>query len=925
MTSRPQPLLRGRRAECETLDALIHDARSGRRAVLVLQGDAGIGKTALLEYLISTSPASAVLRVAGVESQMELAFAGLHELCRPLLDKIARLPDPQAEALGIAFGLRRGDPPDPFLLGLAVLSLLAEGAREQPLVCLVDDAQWLDSASVRTLAFVARRLVAESVVLVFAGRTCQHLQALAGLAQLTVRGLARADAHALLEATLTGSLDSRVRDRVLAEADGNPSALLELPRWFSVTELTFGPDPAAAGGPGSATSRLEEGFRQQLGWLPEQSRRLLVTAAAEPLGDVNLMWRAAELLGIGPEAADAAQAAGLIELREVVRFRHPLMRSVAYRFAPPAERQAAHRALAEATSAAVDPDRRAWHRACAATGPDEGVAVELERCASRAMAQGGLAAAAAFLERAAMLTPAAADRAHRQLDAAQAMLHAGALDAASNLLAVTAHEPLTELQLARIDVLRARIGFAASRGNEALPLLLSGAGRLVSLDLDLALDTYVDALTVALFAGRLASGPGAVEVAHAARTAPVPACPRRGDVLLKAVAVLFADGYPAAVPLLKRAVRDFDSDELSLEEGVRFLWLAAVVASDLWDEVAWDRLTTRHLRIVRGAGAFSALPLALNTRVYVDLFAGELAAASAVVEEIRAVTAVAESKLTPYGAVGLAAFRGDEEHAAAMITAAMDDATARGEGIGVSLTHWARALLYNGLGRYPEALRAARVSAAFPAEMGVSNWGLIELVEAAVRSGELATAAVAFEQLSEMTKASGTDWALGVAARAGAQLHDDARAEKLYREAIDRLGGTGVRAELARARLLYGEWLRRAGRRVEAREQLRVAHESLTTMGMTAFGERARRELAATGETVRRRTVDTPHVLTAQELNIARLAAEDHSNTEIGARLFISPRTVEWHMRKVFTKLGITARRQLPEVLRTATAWSRTD
>jgi DNA-binding CsgD family transcriptional regulator len=917
MNSQPQPRLGGRRGECETLGALIEEARSGRSAVLVLRGEPGIGKTALLEYLIGTGEAGLVLRVAGVESQMELAFAGLHELCGPVLDRLDRLPAPQAEALGTAFGLRRGNPPDPFLLGLAVLSLLADGAREQPLICLVDDAQWLDVASAQTLAFVARRVVAESVVLVVAIRTNHDDQVWAGLPQLTVRGLSRADADALLEATLTGPLDSRVRDRILAEAHGNPLALLELPQWFSVTELTFGPDPAGVAGPRSATSRLEEGFRRQLDLLPDHSRRLLVAAAAEPLGDVDLLWRAARRLGIGTEAAIAAERAGLIELRETVQFRHPLVRSAAYRSATSAERQAAHRALAEATDADLDADRRAWHRACAASGSDENVAAELERCAARAQAQGGLAAAAAFLERAAMLTPDATTRTHRQLEAAQALLYAGALDAALNLLAVAGHGPLTELQHARVDVLRAQIELASNRSNEALPLLMSAAERLAPLDVELALDSYVDALTAALFAGRLASGPGAVEVARAARTAPMSAHPRRGDVLLQAVAVLFADGYPAAAPLLRRAVRDFDTDALTLEEGVRFLWLAAVVASDLWDERAWDRLTSRHLRIVRGAGALSALPLALNTRVYVDLFAGDLSAASAVVEETRAVTEAAESRLTPYGAIGLAAFQGDEQQAAPVIKAAMDDAVARGEGIGVSLTHWARALLYNGLGRYPEALEAGRISAAFPAEMGVSNWGLVELVEAAVRSGELATAALAFEQLSEMTLASGTDWALGVAARAGAQLHDDARAEDLYREAIDRLGGMGVRAELARARLLYGEWLRRAGRRLEAREQLRVAHRSLTTMGMAAFGERARRELAATGETVHKRTVDTRRELTAQELNIARFAAEELSNTEIGARLFISPRTVEWHLRKVFAKLGITARRELPDALRT--------
>jgi DNA-binding CsgD family transcriptional regulator/tetratricopeptide (TPR) repeat protein len=456
-----------------------------------------------------------------------------------------------------------------------------------------------------------------------------------------------------------------------------------------------------------------------------------------------------------------------------------------------------------------------------------------------------------------------------------------------------------------------------NRGNEALPLLLAAAHRLERLDVELALDSYVDALIAALFAGRLASGAGAVEVAHAVRGAPMSARPRRGDVLLQALSVRWADGYPAAAQSLKRAVRVFDTDELTLEEGVRFLWLAAVVALDLWDERAWDRLTRLHLRIVRGAGALSALPLALNTRVFVDLFAGDLAAASAVVEETRAVNEAAESQLTPYGAIGLAAFHGHEE-AVPFIAAEMRDVAARGEGIGVALTHWAQALLCNGLGRYAEAMEAGRISAAFPAEVGVSNWGLTELVEAAVRAGEPAIASAAFEQLSEMTQASGTGWALGVAARCHAQLRDGQQAEDSYREAIERLEPTNAHSELARAQLLYGEWLRRARRRQEARAQLRSAHTSFTTMRMDAFAERARRELAATGETVRKRTVDTAQELTSQERHIARLAAEGLSNAKIGAELFISPRTVEWHMKKVFAKLGVTGRKKLSEALDTA-------
>ncbi|WP_344215063.1 helix-turn-helix transcriptional regulator, partial [Kribbella sancticallisti] len=751
----------------------------------------------------------------------------------------------------------------------------------------------------------------------FAARTTGDETRWAGLPQLTVHGLRQTDAEALLESAVISPLDSRVRTRILDETRGNPLALLELPHWLSTTELAFGSDHTDTT---TVITRLEQGFLRRLEQLPEQSRLLLLTAASEPLGDVGLLWRAAERLELDWDAAIPAEAAGLIELRYTVHFRHPLVRSVAYRSATPYERQMVHRALADVTDPALDPDRRAWHRARAAFGPDEVVAAELERSAGRALSHGGLAAAAAFLERAAALTPDAAERARRELDAARAMLHAGTFEAALHLLAMAESGPLSELQRAQIDVLRAQIGFASRRGNEALPLLLNAARRLEPLDAELALDCYVDALTAALFAGRLASGAGAVEVAQAALSAPMPAEPRRGDVLLQGVAMQFGDSYPAAVPLLRQAVQVFDSDDLSMEEGVRFLWLATVVASDLWDHEAWRRLAGRHVRFARDSGALSALPLALNTQVFVNLFAGDLTAASVLVDEIRIVTDVAGTDLTPYGAIGLAAFRGHEDQAGPLISAAMENVASRGEGIGVSLTHWAQALLCNSLGRYSVALQAARVAAAHPEEMGVANWGLIELVEAAARAGEPATAATALEQLSALTQASGTNWALGVEARSAALLNDGGRAEDLYREAIHLLGQTEVRVELARAELLYGEWLRRGGRRVEAREQLRSAHTMLAAAGLDAFASRARHELAATGETVRKRSVETRQELTSQELHIARLAADGLTNPQIGAALFISPRTVEWHLGKVFAQLGVTARSHLREALRPTVA-----
>lgn len=914
-TGSTPPQLLGRRRECDALDDLVRSARSGHSGVLVVHGEPGIGKSALLDHVAAGASDCRVLRVAGVESERELAFAGLHQVCRPFLDQLDRLPAPQADALGVALGSSVGDPPDRFLVGLAALTLLAEGARDEPLVCLVDDAQWLDKASAQTLTFVARRLDAEAVVLVVATRPHEDGHIWSRLPRLDVRGLPRSDAEDLLRSTVTSPLDPRVRDRILAEARGNPLALMELPRWFSTTELVVGPH---AGGAPSLTNRMEAAFRLDLEQLPEPSRRLLLVAAAEPLGDVGLLWRAAEHLGLDRDAALAAQASGLVEVRDRVLFRHPLVRSVVYHSATVPERRGVHGALAAVTDPTSDPDRRAWHLASSATGPDEAVASELELSADRAAARGGLAASAAFLQQAALLTPDAPDRARRQMKAAEVFFGAGQLDAASDLLPVIASEPLDDRQQARLEMMRAQIAFTRRRDHDSLPVLLKAARRMEVVDAELALDSYVDALTAALFAARLAPASAVMDVARAARGARLPEEMRTSDVLLEAVAVLYVEGYPTAVPLLEDAVGRCRREDLSRKEGVRLLFLAAAVAAGLWDDRAWDHLSRRHLEIVRESGTLSALPLALDTRVIVELLTGERSAADRLVEEIRAVDSAAQAVLPSYGVLAHAAFRGDETKAQPLIAAVHADAVDRGEGIGVAVAHWMHALLCNGQGRHRDALADGDVVAtALPVEIAVGTWGIVELIEAAAQAGEHATAVAAFEQLAEMARASGTDWALGVAARCEAQLRDGERAESLYRESIDRLGRTLVRTDGARARLLYGEWLRRVGRRPEAREQLRAAHDQLMAVGLYAFADRARRELAAVGETVptRTRARTTLHDLTSQELHIARLAADGLTNPDIGAELFISPRTVEWHMRKVFTKLGISSRRQMRDAL----------
>jgi DNA-binding CsgD family transcriptional regulator/tetratricopeptide (TPR) repeat protein len=910
-------MLVDRDSECRVLDHLLEHLERGMSQVLVIRGEAGIGKSALLEYLVERASDYRVIRAVGVEADSELAFAGLHQLCTPLLDRLDRIPGPQSEALATAFGLRVGAPPERFLLGLAVLSLLTEAAAERPVLCVIDDAQWLDRASAQTLGFVARRLGAESVALVFALREPDQ-ELFVGLPQLALDGLPPEDAQDLLAAAIHGPLDERVRDRILVEARGNPLALLELPQDLSYAVLSGG--VGLLGGKGLAR-RIEDSFRRRLAPLPADVRRLLLLAAVEPMGEPALVRRAAQLLGIDVDALSPAEFAGLLQLGERITFRHPLVRSAVYREATPTERREVHRVLAAVTDPAVDADRRAWHLAHAATGPDEYIAGELERSADRARARGGIAAAAAFLERAAILSPDPADRAGRALAAAQARIQAGAFDAALDLLAMAEAGPLTELQRARVDVVRAQRAFLTNRGRDAPPLLLKAAKRLEPIDGDLSRATYLDALSAAMFAGLLASpGGGALEVSRAASSAPRPRnAPRAPDLLLDGLSANFSAGYAAGAPILREALAAF-GDGMSDDEELHWLWLACVVALHLWDDERWDVLSERYVHLARTAGALSELPLALSMRSYLLMFAGELSTASSLVDEIHTVTEATGSNPAPYAALAFAAIRGRQDEASALIEATIADATRRGEGVGVSVAQRANAVLNNGLGRYREATAAAQRALQYQQHPqlrypGVANWAAAELIEAATRCGMTEAATETFDWISTMTGASATAWALGVESRSRALLTDDASAELLYREAIDQFSRTRVRTELARVRLLYGEWLRRQGRRIDAREQLRAAHEMFTAMGAEAFAERARHELIATGEKAGKGALATTGRLTARETQVARMARDGLSNPEIGARLFLSPRTVEYHLGNVFTKLGITSRHELNRAL----------
>ncbi|MEV4049965.1 AAA family ATPase [Amycolatopsis sp. NPDC049688] len=896
------PALIGRHSECAALDRLLAGARSERGQVLVLRGEAGIGKSALLEYAGAQAREFRVARAAGVEAEQVMAYAGLHQLCAPFLDRLDRLPGPQRDALGTAFGLSAGARPTRFLVGLAVLTLLADVAEEQPLLCLVDDAQWLDRMSAVVLAFVARRLLAERIAVVFALRDGGHEPDLAGLPELPVGGLGEAESDALLASVVKGPLDARVRDRIIAETHGNPLALLELPRAWTAADAFGQPVPLAG--------RIEECFVKQLEPLPADTRRLLLIAAAEPLGGATLLWAAAGRLGLGADPATAAEATGLIEFGRRIRFRHPLVRSAVYRSAPARDRQEVHRALADVTDPDRDPDRRAWHRAQATVSPDEDVAADLERSAGRARARGGLVAAAAFFEQAALLTPEPARRAERELAAAAVKRDAGALEEALGLLDSAAAGPPDAGRAAEAERLRGQIAFDRRRGGEAARLLLRAAGQLTPLDANRARETYLEALGAALWAGSDAGGlAAAAEAARAAPPAPVP--PRAVDLVLDALVARLTDGYRAAAPLLSSALAAVQALDVSAEDTGRVLWLlgnraGGMIATEAADFEAARAFAARQVQLARDAGALVQLQFALNFLGVNELLAGELTAAAASAEEDRVIADVTGNAPVGYAAMLLEAFRGREARAGFEDIAR--EASARGQLRLVTFADYGRAVLYNGLGRHDAALAAAR--RVFDHDVvGFQGLATAELAEAASRTGDKALLAAAAARSAERAAAAGTAEAKGMDARVRALGGTDP--DDGYRESIACFERTPLRVDLARSHLLYGEWLRREGRRVDARPHLHTAHEQLATMGLAAFADRARRELQATGETARKRTAEPAGELTSQEFQIARLAAEGYSNPEIGTRLYLSPRTVEWHLRKVFGKLGISSRRQL--------------
>jgi DNA-binding CsgD family transcriptional regulator len=881
------PSLINRHYETGRLRALADAAEQGTGGVLVLRGEPGIGKSALLEHLEHTvSEKFQIIRASGAEFEGELPFAALHQLCVPLLGHLGALSTPYRASLQVAFGLAEGIP-DPFRVGLASLDLLAAAAAERPMLCVVDDAHWMDDASARALTFLARRISAEPVAMVFAARDQSTAQGLDELPSLTVEGLNDAHARALLAAQKTVTLDDRVRDRILAEANGNPLALIELPKAGGFVLPT--PSPVA--------SRIERSFRARASEPPPHAQLLLVLASADPTGDPRLLWAAARRLGIDvPAASAAAEATGLVRFDTRARFCHPLARSAVYRAAEPRRRQAAHRALADATDPVIAADRRAWHRAQATAGPDDRVAAGLEASASRAQARGGVAAAAAFLERAAALSLAPGKRTERTLAAAQATLEAGEADRAADLVASIDPETLDESQQASVDLLRGRIAFVggadgASGGPDSM---LRAAQRIAAVDPQRSREYFVAALEMALVVSR-ASGVRD-RVLDAARSAP-PA-PHPPD-LLDSLVLLSAEGHSAGAPVLRRVLSDG-------ARWTRVPALATMLAGELWDLDLYTEIVEWLVRTGHDTRSPMTVRLGLSQVALSAVITGDFGRAMAAIAEEEAIADAFGDVPQLYSRVYLAAMRGRRGEALELFA----EATSRGAGQLAENPDAAAAVLYNGLGEYRAALDAAERTVA-RGELFVSGFVLPELVEAAVRCGESAVAESALESLLERTTHSGTGYALGVAAGARALVHGT---EEDHQEAVKHLTGTPLAPDLARAHLRYGEWLRRAGRRRDAREHLRTAHEQLSRIGMEAFARRAANELRATGEVARRRSEHIYDRLTMQEMHIARQVATGATTKEVAGRLFLSPRTVDAHLRNIFRKLGITSRRQLRDL-----------
>jgi DNA-binding CsgD family transcriptional regulator len=895
--------------EAALIGRLLDAVRGGLSGTLVLRGQPGIGKTALLDWTVGQAGDMLVTRVVGVETEMDLGFAGLHQVLVPFLGGLSGLPEPQREALGAAFGLVAGPAPDRFLVGLAALTLLTEAAAERPVLCVVDDAQWLDLVSVEVLGFVARRLLADRVGMVFAVRDGERrTAALDGFSDLEVGALPDEAAAELLAASAGQPVEQRVSERIVAQTAGNPLALVEFGSELSAAEAA-GIAPLAQ--PLRYSGRLEELYQARVRALPPDARLLVLLAAADQAGDPAVIWRAADVLGLDPELAALQAVDRLVSWEPSVRFRHPLMRSAAYYTATVAARRRAHEALA---AAGRDPDRRAWHLAEAAPGPDEQVAAELEHSADRARAHGGWASRAVFMERAAELTPEPDGRARRLLEAAEARFEAGDASATRELLRRAAPQLGDLLARAKARRLDGLSRYAAGEFGAAVPVLLDAARMIEPQDATLARDTLLDAYVAEQFSGAYAADMvEALRVAQAMFGAGQPAA-KPADLLLGGFAAMAEHRYAAGAPLLHAAIAPLSGGDPPPDDIVRRFLPMAMAASLLYDDTAWHELEHRWVPELRRRGALAILVAALATLSYNQLTEGRFADAEATLAEGRELSAATGFRaflaLFATAELSVLAWRGREADARALAGKLLGDFTAVGHGLGITRVRVALCVLEVGLGNYAEALRIVRAGG--PGQGAVS---LVELVEAGGRSGDRDAPAAALAAFEPLAEAAGTQRALGQLALCRALLADDADTEPGYQLAIEHLRQSRDVPLLARSHLLYGEWLRRQRRRRDAREQLRTAWETFTGLGMSAFADRAHAELRATGETAGKRSAATQDALTPQEAQIARLASEGASNQEIAARLFISASTVEYHLGKVFRKLGITSRGRLARAL----------
>ncbi|MFI5592421.1 AAA family ATPase [Amycolatopsis sp. NPDC051758] len=884
-TSSRLGLVIGRHDERHRLNEVIRNAASSQGGALVVKGEAGIGKTALLADATLEASAFRVVHASGSEFEQELPYAGVHQLCMPMLEHLTSLPPRHRDALQVAFGLADGTP-EVLHVGLAALGLLTAAAQDQPLLCLIEDAQWLDGESLKAMIFLARRLATDPIAMLFAVRSGpgsgDEFDELPGL---LVGGLNDEDAKSLLTTRSPFPLDEQVRDRLVAEAQGSPLALLELPRAGGFVP----PDGS------SVPSRVERGFQDRLTGLSDQARTLLTVASADPTGDPSLLWTAAGHLGLDLTLAGAeATGTGLAEFGHRVRFCHPLARSAVYRAAPAAERRLAHDALAESTDPQVAPDRRAWHRAQASASPDDDIAAELERCASRARARGGVAAAAGFLERSVALSLAPGRRIERTLAAGQANLDAGLTDVALELLSTLKTAELTEFQHARVDLLRGRAAFTQHRDNAGPVLMTRAASRLSTLDPPRARDCFLDAFEMSLLVGR---GGGVIhQVVTAARSAaPTSDVPDLLDALLE----LVTSGYSTATPLLRHILHG-DDEPL----WVRRPALAAMIAIELWEPETHTTIAEWLVKEGGESGSPMLLQLGLAQKTIDAVIIGDIGQAIAAAAEEAAIADAAGIVSLVYHRLHLAAHRGRRDEFRELVRLAGNTPERAGQVTNLDAT---AATLNNGLADYPAALAAAR-RATEHHDVFLTGLALPELIEAAVRCNDHAAAATALAGLTERTEASGTTVGQGITAYARGLVTG---VEEHFREAIELLSEGRVVPYLGRAHLLYGEWLRREGRRRDCRQHLHTAHELLSQSGSEGFARRAAGELRATGERMHSRSVQAYEKLTGQEVAVARLVASGATSNEVAGQLFISKRTVDAHLRSIFRKLGITSRRQL--------------